>query len=111
MQKAIYKRDFWDHIHGDELPFGAVFQVFDFAVKSGIRTAIKALQRAIGVVDDGTWGPATHDAALAMSQTDIIMRFVAERLDFWADLSTWPTFGRGWARRAAQDLRIGADDT
>lgn len=109
--KAIYLRDFWDRIHADQLADGVAFQAFDFAVNSGIETAVRKLQRAVGVADDGHWGPHTQAAAAAMSETDTIMRFVAERLDFWRSLSTWPTYGRGWAGRAAQDLRYGAQDS
>ncbi len=109
--KAIYLRDFWNRIHADELADGVAFQAFDFAVNSGIEASVRCLQRAVGVTADGYWGPATHDAALRMSETDTIMRFVAARLDFWRELSTWPRFGRGWAGRAAQDLRYGAEDS
>ena len=90
---------------------GIAFQAFDFAVNSGIATAVRKLQIAAGVADDGVWGPVTQAAVAKMDEADLIMRFVAERLDFWRKLSTWPTFGKGWAGRAAQDLRYGATDT
>ena len=109
--KVIYERDFWNRIHGDELYDGVAWQVFDFAVNSGIETAVRYLQRAVGVADDGHWGPVSKKAVDAMSETDVIMRFVGERLDFNTRLSTWPTFGKGWARRAAQNLRYGAEDS
>ncbi len=109
--KEIYRRDFWARIHGDKIPDGVAFQAFDFAVNSGIETAIRKLQKAAGVADDGHFGPISRAAVAAMTETDLIMRFVAERLDFWASLSTWPSFGRGWARRAANNLRYGAQDS
>ena len=109
--KAIYLLDFWNRIHADELPDGVAFQVFDFAVNSGIETAVRHLQRAVGVAEDGYWGPVTRAAVAARSESDIIMRFVASRLDFWTSLSTWSTFGKGWARRAASDLRYGSEDS
>lgn len=109
--KAIYRRDFWDRIHADQLADGVAFQAFDFAVNSGIETAVRKLQAAVGVADDGVWGPHTQAAAAAMSESDTIMRFVAERLDYWRKLKKWADFGRGWAGRAAQDLRYGAEDS
>jgi lysozyme family protein len=109
--KVIYYRDFWQKIHADEMYDGVAFQALDFAINSGISVAIMKLQRAVGVADDGYWGPVTMAATAAMSESDIIMRFTAERLDFWTSLSTWPTFGKGWARRAAQNLRYGAVDS
>jgi len=109
--KAIYKRDFWEAINGDQMYDGVAFQALEFAINSGIRTSIRELQKAVGVPADGWWGPATKAAVAAMSESDVIMRFVAQRLDFWRSLSTWPTFGNGWAGRAAQCLRYGAEDS
>lgn len=109
--KAIYRRDFWDRIHGDQMFDGVAFQAFDFAVNSGIETAVRYLQRALGVADDGHFGPVTKAAAAAMSESDQVMRLIGERLDYNTRLSTWQSFGKGWARRAAKNLRYGADDS
>jgi lysozyme family protein len=108
---AIYERDFWNKINGDDLPPGVGYQCMDFAVNSGVGTALRALQRAVGVADDGVFGPASLAALKAQDAADTIMRFVAERLMFMSGLSAWPSFGRGWARRIATDLRYGAQDT
>lgn len=109
--KDIYRRDFWEKIRADKLHDGVAFQLFDFAVNSGISTAIRYFQRALGVADDGVWGPVSQAAADAMSETDQIMLVLAERLDFMTRLSNWPNASRGWARRIAQDLRYGAADS
>lgn len=106
--KAIYYRDFWKPLA--EAHPAIKFQVFDFAVNSGMQTAIRKLQAAIGVADDGHWGPVSAAALQAMDVSDVIMLFVAERLDFWRKLTTWPTYGSGWAGRAATDLRYAAKD-
>ena len=108
---AIYKSDFWDKIDGDAMPAGVGFQSLDFAVNSGIQTALRALQRAIGVADDGVFGPVSLAALKAADPADTIMRLLAERLMFMTGLSGWASFGRGWARRIAADLRYGAADT
>jgi len=107
--KAIYFKDFWSLLF-DARP-AIKFQAFDFAVNSGIQTAIRKLQAAIGVADDGIWGPISALKLDSMDPHDVIMLYVAERLDFWRKLSTWPRFGAGWAGRAAADLRYGAKDT
>lgn len=109
--REIYRRDFWQRIQADRLPDGVAFQLFDFAVNSGIETAVRYLQRALGVADDGIWGPVSQRAADAASESDTIMRLLAERLDFMTRLKNWPDHGRGWARRIAQDLRYGAADS
>jgi lysozyme family protein len=109
--KFLYKRDFWDKIHADNLYDGVAFQTFDFAVNSGIGTAIRYLQKALNVADDGIWGPISKAAAMNVSETDTIMRLNALRLEFMTRISTWPTFGKGWARRIAQNLLFGAEDS
>ena len=108
--KAIYKRDFWDHLDADNLEDGVSFQLFDFAVNSGIQTAIRAYQRALGVADDGHFGLVSKAAADSMSEPAQIIRILAERLEFMTRCSTWQQFGKGWAVRIAKDLRYGADD-
>lgn len=104
--KAIYKRDFWD-----KLPAVVRFHVFDFAVNSGVETAIRYLQRAVGVADDGNWGPISQKAAAGLSESTIIMCLSAERLNFMTKLSNWPHASRGWVRRIAANLRYGAQDS
>jgi len=106
--KDIYRRDFWEPL-GDAHP-AIKFQVFDFAVNSGIGTAIRKLQSAVGVADDGHWGPVSTAALKAMDLNDVLMRFAAQRLFYMTSLSTWNTFGRGWARRVANDLMYAAED-
>ena len=106
--KEIYRRDFWDPL-GDA-PAAVKFQAFDFAVNSGIQTAVRKLQAAIGVADDGHWGPVSARKLASMDVNDVIMRYVAQRLRFWTALSTWSTFGKGWALRAAQNLEYGSED-
>ncbi len=86
------------------------FQAFDFAVNSGMQTAIRKLQTAIGVADDGHWGPASTAALSRLDVSDALMLYLAERLDFMRKLKAWPTFGAGWAGRIAGNLRYSAKD-
>lgn len=108
--KAIYRNDFWNAVGGDNLPGSVVYQLFDFAVNSGIATAIRYFQRAIGVADDGHWGPMSQRAADNMSESDMIMLLTAERGEFMTKLKNWPDHGKGWTRRLMQNLRYGAAD-
>lgn len=109
--KAIYLKDFWNRIHADDLYDGVAYQALDFAINSGIETAVRKLQAALGVADDGHWGPITAAAAKAVSETDQIMRLNAQRLRFMARLSTWQAFGKGWAIRIAGNLDYGSEDS
>jgi lysozyme family protein len=108
--KSIYRRDFWGAISADRLPPSVVYQLFDFAVNSGPATAIRHLQRAVGVPDDGAWGPISQKAADRCREGTIIMRLTALRLEFLADRKNWEHAGKGWARRIATNLKFGADD-
>jgi lysozyme family protein len=109
--KAIYLRDFWNRVNADKLQDGVAYQLTDFAVNSGIETAVRYFQRALGVADDGHWGPASQAAADATSESDQIMLLLAERLDFMSRLKNWADASRGWARRIATNLRYGAIDS
>jgi lysozyme family protein len=88
---AIYKREYWDPIGGDDLPAPLDLVLFDSAVNEGPGTAKNHLQAALESQDltdisgaDPLW--------LA---TDIIF----QRLDRYTGLKNWPAFGKGWTRR------------
>lgn len=102
LAKRIYLEKFWTPIKAEELPVGIRYTVFDGAVNSGVGQSIKWLQRALGVVDDGVIGPKTLAAANAQNADALRMRILASRLRFMSELSTWPAFGRGWARRISE---------
>lgn len=107
----IYRRDFWDKIHADQMEDGVAFQLLDSAVNSGIAQSLRFLQRAIGVADDGLFGAVSMAALHDKTEADVIMLFLAERLDFMTRLKNWPNHGKGWARRIALNLRYGAKDS
>jgi lysozyme family protein len=102
--KVIYKRDYWDKVEADSLPSEIRFDVFDVAVNSGVRTAVRMLQRAAFAEVDGVLGPRTRLAIKSMNPLVLFARINGARLAFMADLPTWNTFGRGWAKRIAANL-------
>lgn len=106
--KVIYQRDFWDVIGGADP--AVKFQLFDAAVNHGRGNAIRFLQRAASVADDGDWGKHSQAALDAMEKNDILLRFIAYRLKFWASLKKFDQFGRGWTNRGADDLLYAAED-
>lgn len=93
--EAIYRREYWDRVRGDDLPSGLDMAVFDFAVNSGVKRASTFLQKIVGVAQDGIIGPATISAA----RTYIAKKLTDDRLTFMRRLSTWQTFGSGWSHR------------
>jgi len=106
--KDIYKRDYWD-ILGNAHP-AIKFQMFDAAVNHGYGNAIRFLQRAVKVADDGQWGRISQAALDAMDHNDVLLRFVAYRLRFWASLRSFDAFGRGWTNRGADNLLYASED-
>lgn len=96
---AIYRRNYWDKVRGDDLPSGLDLVAFDAAVNSGPARGARWLQQALGVADDGKIGPATLARAHASYAPAVIERAVGFRLAFLKRLKTWPTFGKGWSRR------------
>lgn len=110
--KSLYKRDFWEPIKGDSLPNSLAFQLLDFAINSGTKTAVRHLQRAMGVaIEDGIMGPITLGTVNSFAVHDLVQLLLAERLDYYTRLSTFNTFGRGWSRRIAQNLKYNVTDT
>jgi lysozyme family protein len=98
----VYKAQYWDKVRGDDLPSGLDYAVFDFAVNSGPSKAVKELQKALGVTQDGIIGPITLEAARAANTKFLIDRLCDNRLAFLKRLKTWPTFGKGWDRRVTE---------
>jgi lysozyme family protein len=112
--QAIYKRDYWDRVRGDDLPPPLALLVFDAAVNNGVGHAARWLQTAAGVTADGVIGPATLAAvAAAGGGAALCGEFMARRLTFMAALPTWRVFGLGWARRlcALPWASLGMGDT
>jgi len=95
----IYKENYWDRVRGDDLPSGVDWAVFDWGVNSGTSRAAKALQRVVGVEQDGGIGPMTLQAVASVESAGIIDQLHYMREGFYRSLSTFDTFGRGWLRR------------
>lgn len=103
--KLIYRRDFWGPAGCDAVPESIRFDLFDMAVNAGVRRAAMTLQRAVGETEDGIIGPRTLQAVQSMPGPRLIARFNGHRLEHMASLPHWPSFGRGWARRIASNLK------
>ena len=98
----LYKKRYWDAVHGDDLPSGVDLCVFDCAVNSGVGRASRLLQKAAGVADDGKIGPGTLAAVKAKDPKELVNDFCNERQKFLEALPTFATFGKGWSRRVAE---------
>lgn len=104
--KQIARKLYWDPLKLDELDARVAFQCFDANYNGG--HVIVWMQQASGATADGVLGPATLAAAKAVDPLRFIMRFNAYRGMYYTLLSTWVTFGKGWARRVFNNLLKGA---
>lgn len=125
----FYKRNFWDRIHGDELPSRLSRKAFDVSVNMGARWGIRLLQKALNAIriveeimagklfddldEDGVYGKKTLNAINAIFElhgkdtgSRIIVEwycsFQAER--YYAIINRNPSqrvFLKGWLKRAA----------
>lgn len=104
LAKRIALEEYWRPAGCDEWPDAIRFDVFDVAYNSGVATAIKMVQRAAFAEADGVIGPKTRVAVKAIDPLRLYARISGARLQYLTDLPTWPTFGKGWARRIAANL-------
>jgi lysozyme family protein len=98
----FYKRKYWDLVHGDDLPMGLDYLMFDFAINAGPGMAIKTIQKAVGVNPDGALGPLTLSAIRAIPVAQLIERFSDAKEAFYKGLKQFPIYGKGWLSRVAQ---------
>jgi lysozyme family protein len=104
--RSLYQTLFWNTVQGDALPPGVDLCVFDFAVLSNCVRAAQFLQRCLGVAEDGHIGPITLHAASAAVPGALMQALTTRDEAFYASLSTFRIFGRGWDRRAEDRLRL-----
>lgn len=103
---AIYYGNYW-------IPYCQLCQVgldlslFDSNVNEGVGEGIRILQVALGVTNDGLWGPQTAGALAGVSDvSSVIKLFTARRIAVYHETSGFAEFGADWVRRATE---IGAD--
>ena len=106
----IYKKNYWHKIKGDSLPGGLDLCVFDLGVNAGPGRAAKYLQGQIGTMADGGIGPNTLaklEEYLKFTPVEqAIKTYQESRLDYYKQLSTFETFGRGWTRRVEETTQM-----
>jgi lysozyme family protein len=97
--KAIYRAWYWDPIRGDDLPAGVDYFLFDSGLLSGVGTASKWLQRAVGTKPDGRIGPRTLEAVQKDDPLQVLLKVEKLRRQSLRSLRLWSKFGRGWTNR------------
>lgn len=102
MAIQIYEREYWAPIRGSEYVPPVAIVMLDTAVNCGTVRAVKLLQRALLIPEDGIIGRGTRAAVLRESTRDadaVVRNILRCRMAFYQGLRTWPKFGRGWTAR------------
>lgn len=102
---TIYRRDYWAACRCDELPPAVAVVLFDTAVNCGNKAAVRMLQRALNVKDDGVLGPVTIGRCKGMDQHVIASQLADQRIAHYRALATFPRFGKGWLRRVDEVIQ------
>ena len=105
MVSPLYRKEYWDAVHGDKLPCGADYLAFDFAVNAGAFRSIKTIQRALNITADGIIGPVTIKAIQDTNAEEFIDNFTDAKESFYKGLANFQTFGRGWFNRSAKSKK------
>jgi|TARA_B100001094_G_scaffold321360_1_gene368964 lysozyme family protein len=99
----IYEKNYWGRTKCEDIAEGLDLCVFDFAVNAGPGRAAKFLQKIIGTTVDGGIGPNTLRKLQLYLETwgveDTIKKYQEARQEYYEELSTFDTFGKGWTRR------------
>ena len=96
--KEIYRRDYWDAIRADDLPYPMNILIFDAAVNQGKKAAVRMLQEALKIKQDGVIGQQTIKAAVA-SPDSVCADFLSIRAVRYVNTANFGRFGRGWMKR------------
>lgn len=97
--EAIYYRDYWLPVHGNELPPGLGLAVCDTAVNMGVKEAVRILQRVAGVTVDGVLGPITLLSVATRPMELFILHLILERLRVYVHLRNFEHNAAGWVER------------
>jgi lysozyme family protein len=97
--EQIYKDLYYTPCKCDQLPTTLAIVTFDCAINSGCKQAIKLLQRALEVKDDGIIGNGTLAVASTCDPIGVAHNAIVLRLEFMQGLDSWKFFGNGWTNR------------
>lgn len=106
--KEIYYKDYWVKIGLEQLNPKLALQVFDAAIQHGASTAIKLLQRLLGIKDTGVINNELTEAIKFENQETLIFRYIAKRLEYYTSIKTFSLYGKGWVNRMASNLNEAA---
>lgn len=106
--KYIYKKYYWDKMNLDLIDddFSALkLQIFDHGINAGKRTAIRMIQRIVGVEVDGILGINTAFAinVYPYSKNKLLNSYIEERFEYYLNITfkrpRFQKYTKGWIIR------------
>lgn len=97
--RKFYRLNYWNPLNLDTAPAALRLTLFDCAVNQGVDFATRALQRALGIKDDGKFGAATMNAMNAANLCSVSEAFAEARFQRYYKNKNWKIYGGGWSRR------------
>ena len=95
--QAIYRHNYWTACRCDELLPPVDLAVFDAAVNVGPGRSVRWLQRAVGAVEDGQFGPKTLAAVRAVDPDVLAQALLEIRRQYYERIGG--PFLAGWLNR------------
>ena len=100
----IFKTGYWDKCKGDSIINQSIANIIiDWAWMSGVSTAIKQIQRILGVKDDGIIGNITLEAINTFNQEELFRKIYLSRTNFYINIckknESQKVFLKGWINR------------
>jgi len=100
--RALYKKEYWDKVRGDDLPSGIDIIVADMAVNSGVHRAAVKLQGLFPLEADGIIGSQTVAAIKLVPSEWTLHNYFLARRSFYNDIGNVNKNGKflkGWYNR------------
>jgi lysozyme family protein len=99
---AIYYASYWMP-YCPKLPVGLDMQFFDASVNEGPKEAVRILQMALSITEDGEWGPQTDKTVSEIKDVKaVIQAYTSYRKEVYRGLKGFIYFGTDWIRRATE---------
>jgi len=103
--KKFYKEKFWDEAKLDSVKSQKIAEeIFIFGVNVGMKNAVRAAQKVVGVEADGIVGPKTLKALNEFDENLFDIVFDAKEAEYYAKLvekrPSFKIFLKGWLNRA-----------
>lgn len=105
LAKASYRIQYWNPIHGDDIQADVVAaQLLSSGVNDGYGTAIRLLQKCLGLKEDGILGPLTLAAVNGQEPQVLVQQLTGAQIQLYEDIvarePAKEIYLNGWKRRA-----------